>query len=375
MAHKIYKTQFKNGYHYLVGYVPHTVNGIKKHREVTYRVKNPAKITKAEKTAFDAKIKQIEIEIETQANSKDFFNVIFLEHFNTFLEEDGKASSRVKNLERFENRIKPYFEGVKVIDMDSFLMQKFFNALIHDNDLSAGYVRQIFFDIKRVLTQLHVDGKIPRNPMASLKAPKLEKIRPTAPSYAELQKIKTRINSSKINPAFKLAINIIINEGLRVSECAGLCLDIIDLSKKEIEVVHTVTDLEGKLLLSDTPKSFESHRFITVSDETINLIQDFLKNNILKPYTNNKIYLIQKEDGTPYNPKYIANCYFKVVTAMIKKDLLPEGTRTGIHKIRTTLTTHYKQLGVDSEKIAMFLGHTPEINRDNYTGKIIVSIH
>ena len=376
MANKIYKTQFKNGYHYLVGYVPYTVNGIKKHKEVTYRVINHNKITNAEKKAFDEKVKHTELDIANKANSKDYFNTIFMEHFNVFVKHEGKAPSRAKILERFENRIKPYFDGIKIVDIDSFLVQKFLNELLRDKDLKASYVRHIFFDIKRVFTQLHIDGKIVRNPMISLKAPKIEKERPTAPSYEQLQKIKERVNNSKINPTFRLAINIIINEGLRVSECCGLCLDVIDLIKKEIEINRTVTDFKGKFFLSDRTKSYESQRFLRVTDDTINIIQEFLKNNILKPYKeNDKIYLIQQNDGTPITPKYIANCYYKVVKAMIKKGELPTGTRTGIHKVRTTITTHYKQLGLDSERIAMFLGHTPEINRGNYTGKIIVSIH
>ena len=86
MANKIYKTQLKNGYYYLVGYVSQTVNGIKNYKEVTYRVANHNKITNAEKKAFDEKVKQTELDISNKAKSKDYFNTIFMEHFKVKLQ-------------------------------------------------------------------------------------------------------------------------------------------------------------------------------------------------------------------------------------------------------------------------------------------------
>ena len=376
MANKIYKTQFKNGYHYLVGYVPYTVNGIKKHKEVTYRVANPAKISSAEKKAFDAKFEQTKTEIEKQSNNKDLFNTIFERHYKIFVKPELKESSRVSYEKRFQNVIKPHFEDKKLQDIDSFFLQQYFNELLYIKNLSNGYVRHIYFAIKKVLHHLHMDDKILKNPMLLVNLPKSEQVLPTAPTYEQMQLIKKYINASDINKSFKLAMNIIINEGLRVSECCGLCLDEIDLQMGVVHITHTVTDNKGKILLSDETKSYNSDRHITFSDETMKLINDFINQNTLKHYKeNNKTYLIQHDDGTPINSKYVANCYFKLVSAMIKKEILPKDTRTGIHKTRTTLSTHWKQIGIDAAIISRHLGHDETMNKKRYTGKLIIKLH
>jgi integrase len=202
-----------------------------------------------------------------------------------------------------------------------------------------------------ILNMALCDGYIFSNPLTATKPPKkrLKEVK-----IFTMEEINALLNAT--SGQFHNMLQFNLTMGLRGSELVALKWNDVSFSDGTVSVLRRIREGEEA-----QPKG-DKQRVVTLMPQA--------KEALLKQWelTNGMEYIFNTNKGTPYTKQ-------DTLTNRLRKLCINIGIDPrGMHTIRKTANTLYKQQGMNSAWILQQLGHSSEeVNNNHYTGTINLS--
>ena len=170
--------------------------------------------------------------------------------------------------EQIQNHIKPELGRIKLKDLKTHMIQRFYNSLATgEKPLAAKTIKNIHGVLHRALNQAVANNLIRVNPATACVLPKVQKpeIKPLEPGeiYRILQEAK--------EDDYQNLVTVALFTGMRQGELLGLSWDCIDFESGVITVKQQLQHKDGKYFLC-SPKSNKPRRILPAQ-----LVMDALK--------------------------------------------------------------------------------------------------
>ena len=227
-------------------------------------------------------------------------------------------------------------EDKRIIDLNKYDLHEY--VILISKNISAKSLSRKIATPKSLFKFLSDENLIKFNVSKSLKIPKTGK---NLPNYLTIDELKMffekTLNEIDISARDLVVIDILYSTGIRVSECASIQLEYIDLNKRTIKVV-------GK---------GSKERIVVFGDKTkINII-NYLNDQSDK----GKKFLFPSKINKKRSKN---NCIttrtiYNIVKKYIK--LISGNEKLGPHSLRHSFATHLLQRGSDLMAIKDLLGH------------------
>lgn len=272
----------------------------------------------------------------------------------------GREKATLAEYHKFEKHLHEYgkFESTPVQSIAARDIVDYLHYLDTDKGLAANTRRKHYDFLKSLLSKAVYDRMIPTNPVAYIDPPKKTPSCAKAMPESLASEVLARAAGTKVEP-----IIILLGFGMRREEVAGLRWEHVDLKKGLIYVREVRTEVNGAEEIK-RPKTKSSERTIAIPARYlpvfVNIKQKQRERN--QPIRNmNHLYVVGKEDGTPYSPNYIND----LIKKFEKENNL---SHYRLHDYRHTSATLLYDAGVDIKEISKLLGHSSvSITADLYT--------
>ena len=200
------------------------------------------------------------------------------------------------------------------------------------------------------------------NPMdnESIKKPKSKKetIKVEALTIDEQKRLIDILKQS--NHKYKNIILLALYTGMRIGEILAITRDNINLKENTLSIEKTLTrDKNDKVILGTTTKTMTGKRTIFLNTNSISILKEVLKNNLLNTYN---LIFYDYDKNTFITPNEI-NCYLKRLNDKYK---ICEHIHT--HMLRHTFATRCIESGMQAKVLQQILGHKKiSTTLDTYT--------
>ena len=182
-----------------------------------------------------------------------------------------RSDLRPSTLDRVEGIIRrnivPTLGRVPLSELQRIDVQEW-AAKLSENQ-AAWSVRKIVNTLGAALQLAVDDGRIPANPAARLKLPKVSKVSKRYLSHEQVRDLSAA--AERRGSRYGLVVLVLSYCGLRWGELAGLTVADIDLTRSRLEIRHTMIEVNGYLVES-TPKTYEE-RSIPVPAFVVELLR------------------------------------------------------------------------------------------------------
>ncbi|PWA12078.1 site-specific integrase [Pueribacillus theae] len=191
------------------------------------------------------------------------------------------------------------------------------------------------------------------NPASRVQPPKVSK--KEMKYYDEEQTLKLLAALEHAEPKYKVLVTLAIATGLRRGELLGLEWSHIDFERNTIEIKQSSLYVEGKGVITKTPKNKSSERMISAPDSVMALLREYKRIQNEERLKLGDIWqhsdrLFTTWDGKPMHPNTVNNWFPKFLRKN-KLDPLP------FHGLRHTAATLLIGKGVHVKTISNRLGH------------------
>jgi integrase len=221
-----------------------------------------------------------------------------------------------------------------------------YNVLATRNGLSPATVRKVHALLNQSLSAALRYGVLTRNPMTSVKAPRVTTHAIDTLSGTEVRAILDTASARRDDsyPRFLLALRL----GLRQGECLALTWADIDFARATVSVTKSVDVLPGRGAIVSPPKSAQSRRVVPMDSETFRAFEA-LKCRSGEP--GGASLLFPSVKGVFRNARVDYDAW---------RGLLAEaGVRyVKLHAARHTAATLFLESGADARSIQLILGHS-----------------
>lgn len=207
-----------------------------------------------------------------------------------------------------------------------------------------GYIRRNIFDNKEEL-------KRPKSKKVASKVSAL-----TLTEQSKLEKALKEYDNAKIRNIILLALRT----GMRSGEILALKISDIDLENKIIHVKRTLTkDVNAKVIIGETTKTYNSTRDIKIDELTENILRNSIGLYEFNPYN-----VLFSENG-----KYMTGAKVNIKFKQICRDNnINVGYKVKFHMLRHTFATRCIESGMPANVVQKKLGHHDvEITLNKYT--------
>lgn len=245
----------------------------------------------------------------------------------------------------------PYFKNTNITDVLPVDIQKFISTL--ECEKSKSTCDKVMLCLNGIFETAVDNGLCQRNPCRNIKVTtqsvQLKRGHKRVYTQEQVQSILSFAKTHK----YGLSIQILLENGLRVSELLGLQWEDFDLNNKTMIVQRAVTDDNGKTIISDILKSDTSYRILPISDS---LVETILSRR------NNDSGFIHKSTKSPYkvlNNKAFTNKRYATFFKDYKNYIAdPEFVVLTPHELRHTCGTVLYERTHDIYAVSKFLGHS-----------------
>lgn len=283
-------------------------------------------------------------------NEKMYFNDLL----SIWLEKQKQVctlSTYIKYRHLADNYISPYFQSVRLSEIDLAMLQAFRNLFLSPdspNHLGNGTIRCILLIVNSILRLAYESGQT--GGILYL-PPRLPKKRPDVPVFTLQEQEQLERYLTLHTGLSEAAVYLGLYTGLRIGELCALRWENIHISDRYLHVRHTVQRLtridtthKSELYLSG-PKSASSNRFVPIP---VFLLP------VLQPYFHPEhpdYFLLSQSAASPMDPRTFQNHYQKILSQAGLRYL-------NFHAIRHTFATRCITNGMDPKTLSEILGHS-----------------
>lgn len=274
-------------------------------------------------------------------------------------EQRGLKHSTLTRYKELTGRIYPVIGHLKIRDIRPDHLNKLYSDLGKNGTnkrggkLSNKTILEHHRLIHTVLEQAVKEGLIPFNPANRVELPKAER---KEVNYFQADEVKAIAEALQAEPIkWQTITHLLLITGARRGEILGLKWNSIDFDNNQLHICNNILYTPDRGIYEDTPKTARSNRFITVPDETIELLKKYrLWQNQerlrLGEYYEYSGYVFTQDNGKPLHPDSVTDWMNK----FSKRHNLPH---INPHAFRHTMASMLYYNGVDSVSISKRLGH------------------
>lgn len=258
-------------------------------------------------------------------------------------------------------RIKVFFEGYKVKDINEIFIANFLDDLFITYELQPRTVKDIRTFLGLIMDQAVKEGIVPYNPVKEvhLNAKLVARYSPDKFadeeffSYEEAERFLSIVENHELYELFYMTLFF----GLRREEVLGLRWSSIDLKKKTMMINHTVT--KGmQINRLNTTKTKTSARSYPLTNEQVKMLEHLKEKEtqnrkLCGDCYNDNDYVFKHIDGTLFYPDHITKSFSKVIK---NNPDLPQ--RITFHGLRTSCVSILVHDGMDIKSIKDWVGHS-----------------
>ena len=302
--------------------------------ETKHTVKRGFK-TKGDATAFERQF------LDTLQNSSNIGFGALVANYLEYLKPRVKPTTIGTKLYIINDKILPYFEKMKLCDIDTVTIIKWQNTLLDYRDedgkpYKPTYVKTIHAQLSSIMNYAVKHYHLAQNPcqlVGTIGAQKAKEM-----SFWTKDEFDKFIEVVK-HPAYHLFFNLLFYTGMRSGEALALTAADI-LPDKKISISKTFATIDKKDVFLST-KTEGSTRVITIPESLYQEIQDYT----------GQLFGYEPEDRIFYFTKHAAN-------AMIHRCAKKAGVKEiRVHDLRHSHTALLINMGFDIKQISQRLGH------------------
>lgn len=167
-----------------------------------------------------------------------------------------RSDLRPSSLDRIEGIVRrdivPALGRIPLAELQRLRVQEWASALSATQ--SAWSVRKIVGVLSGALQLAVDDGRMPSNPAARLKLPKVSKVQKRYLTHEEAHALADAVD--RRGGGYGALVLVLAYCGLRWGELAGLTWEDVDFKRARLEIRHTMVEVNG-YMESSTPKDYE----------------------------------------------------------------------------------------------------------------------
>ncbi|EAF6815807.1 site-specific integrase [Listeria monocytogenes] len=276
--------------------------------------------------------------------------LMFLEHQR----KTTKPSSVAINRRFIEGHVLPIIGNMKLKDIKPAFLQTLVYEW-HDNFAQYAYIRKVASQVFKYGISLEI---IETNPMSKTLLPRPKEAEKKLQFWTR-QELKTFFEKLKDygNPKIHAYFRLLAYTGMRKSEVLSLQWGDINYHTRKIRISKTIgMDEENKKYVSDTPKTKNSIRTITIDEESLHILSEWQNHQkdtfqLLGIDTTNPLQFIFTDKK---NHIYYPTAVNDWLDYLIKKFGLPRITP---HNLRHTHVSLLLEAGVPLKEVSERVGH------------------
>lgn len=255
----------------------------------------------------------------------------------------------------------------KVAEYLGLNYEKSFITMTSNEALSAKTVTEYHRLISTVLEQASKEQLIPFNLAAKATLPKVEKKKVNYFQPAEINAIREALEQEPLK--WKALMHLFLITGARRGEILGLKWSAVDLDRNRIHIENSILYSADRGVYEDTPKTETSVRWITIPQQTKELLEAWQKQQNAeikerKSFYKDKGFLFCKEDGNPMHPDTAT----KWMDTFANRHNLPH---INPHAFRHTMASMLYYNQIDTISISKRLGHAQPSTTANIYAHVI----
>ena len=241
----------------------------------------------------------------------------------------------------------------RIADVLKMTFDKVFILQEEQSTLSSKTILEHHRLISTVLDQAEKEGLVPFNVAAKATLPKVSK---KEVNYFQPEQVAAIRDALETEPMkWKMLTHLFLITGARRGEILGLKWSAVDFAGNRIHICNNILYSPDVGIYEDTPKTATSDRWITLPDETMQLLRKYqvwqnTERLRLGEYYQNRNYLFAQDNGGPMHPDSVTDWMNK----FSKRHELPH---INPHAFRHTMASMLYFNGVDSVSISKRLGH------------------
>ncbi|SEB16027.1 Site-specific recombinase XerD [Thalassobacillus cyri] len=291
------------------------------------------------------------------------------EYLHTWLHEYKQGTIRKNTFDlhqaNIKNHILPYFKNINIQELKPIMYQKFINHLF-EKDYSRRTIEIIHTTMFNAMKKARTLNIIQTNPCEGVTIKGERKERTI--QFIESEDIPVFLREAyQYGYIYWLFFKLLIETGIRKGEAAALQWSDIDLKQRTITIGKTLDfRAKSKEEVFGDPKTFNSKRSITISQNLAKDLQDHMKIQNKNKLAINDLYhhnldlVLCRQDGN-FIPK---SSLFNAFSRILKKANIPS---LPIHSLRHTHAVLLLESGADMKYVQERLGHgSIQITSDVY---------
>ena len=340
-----------------------------------------AKAKKAAKREADAWERQLKMEFEreqhsifvevnhstTESRRDDFVTFVNETWYELYICNGDRKDTTAAFYEDIASYITDYFKGAILQEITPIQIQQYLQHLRKShkgragNGLSARYLRHHYGTLRNIFNYAERNDFIVKNPMKSVKAPKLPKKPVDALTHEQAAIVFEKLADCTLE--FQTMMYLLITTGLRRGELIGLQWGDVDEKNQFLHIQRGVAYTSKTGIVVSTPKTTSSIRIVPLMFSTFSLLMK-LKAQRAGEYPKsdlNNAYIFPSKDDL-YYPRD-PNTVTKRTRAFMKKCGLPAFSP---HDLRHTCGTLLLAETKDVKAVQTLLGHSDASVTLNY---------
>lgn len=239
--------------------------------------------------------------------------------------------------------------NVKLRELSRFDIQRAINAIAH---MSPASIRTRHAGLRSALQYAVNEGWIAQNPASRIPLPKIPRREMQALTEEQLH----RLIETTLDPSWRCLWALLGSTGIRVGEALGLRWSYVDLDRRTLQVVASLSRISGVWYLHP-PKSARSRRLISLSrsaTEHLRIrrrVQALDKLRCGPAWKNDRELVFTSPAGNPV--------YGTQASEILDRDIEAAGLpRIRVHDLRHTAATIALQRGIHPKVVQDMLGHS-----------------
>lgn len=315
-----------------------------------------------------------ELIIEYYKSKENKPQLEFSQRWNIWMERQKKCGVSDNTINRYKSDYRRFIENdiiehMKICNITDDNLREFFVRVLASHNISYKALKTLYGYVNGVFEKSVKEKVIYENPCKYIDLPEFIKLCNMPKKYKanerilsdeEIIKLKNKIQDDYVKKPYYIApyaVEFAIYTGMRVGEIAALKWENISFKDKVITIDSSEKyNRETKEYLIDKPKNGKS-RYFPLTPQIEEFLIRLKKTELKYNYIND--FVFANANGR-IHAKTISSC------AQNKTEQAGIGCKS-IHALRRTLNSKLKCMGVATPVAASLLGHTEDVNENNYT--------